>query len=110
MEPKEDAIVDIPKSRLSFFGGAGKMLLPSAATAAAAIEKIPAGKLMTTNLLCQNLTRQFNVRGTCPVTTQKPFRQSPVIPATKLLTGESSKRMEDSSLDFPAAQTAKQNA
>ena len=71
MEPKEDAIVDIPKERLSFFGGAGKMLLPSPATVAAAIEKIPAGKLITTNLLCQKLTQQFDVRGTCPVTTQK---------------------------------------
>ncbi len=28
MEPKEDAIVDIPKDRMRFFGGAGKMLLP----------------------------------------------------------------------------------
>ena len=27
MKPKEDAIVDIPKGRLRFFGGAGKMLL-----------------------------------------------------------------------------------
>jgi hypothetical protein len=26
MEPNEDAIVDIPKDRLRFFGGAGKML------------------------------------------------------------------------------------
>lgn len=32
MEIQEDAIVDIPKERLSFFGGEGKMLLPSAAT------------------------------------------------------------------------------
>ena len=71
MEPKEDAIVDIPKERLSFFGGAGKMLLPGPATVAALIEKTPAGRLITTNLLCRKLARQFNVRGTCPVTTQK---------------------------------------
>ena len=71
MAPEEDVIVDIPKERLSFFGGAGKMLLPSPATVAAQIEKMPAGTLITTNLLYQKLTRQFNVRGTCPVTTQK---------------------------------------
>ena len=74
MEPKEDVIVDIPKERLSFFGGAGKMLLPSAATVAAQIEKMPAGTLITINLLCQKLTQQFNVRGTCPVTTQKALQ------------------------------------
>ncbi len=47
------------------------MLLPGPATVAALIEKTPAGRLITTNLLCQKLARQFNVRGTCPVTTQK---------------------------------------
>jgi hypothetical protein len=29
MEPQEDVIVDIPKDRVKFFGGTGKMLLPS---------------------------------------------------------------------------------
>jgi alkylated DNA nucleotide flippase Atl1 len=71
MEPKEDVIVDIPEERLGFFGGAGKMLLPGPATVAALIEKTPVGRLITTNLLCQKLARQFNVRGTCPVTTRK---------------------------------------
>jgi hypothetical protein len=74
MEPKHDAIVEIPKDRLRFFGGAGKMLLPSPATVAAEIEKVPPRKLITTNLLCQKLTQQFNVRGTCPVTTQKALQ------------------------------------
>jgi 6-O-methylguanine DNA methyltransferase, DNA binding domain len=74
MEPKEDTIVEIPKDRLRFFGGAGKMLLPSPATVAAEIEKVPPRKLITTNLLCQKLTQQFNVRGTCPVTTQKALQ------------------------------------
>ena len=41
MQPKEDAIVDIPEDRLRFFGGAGKMLLPGPATVAALIEKVP---------------------------------------------------------------------
>lgn len=75
MEPKIDAIVDIPKDRLRFFGGAGKMLLPSPATVAAFMEKIPAHKLITTNLICQKLAEQFNVRGTCPVTTQKALHE-----------------------------------
>ena len=69
MEPKEDAIVDIPKDRLRFFGGPGKMLLPGPATVAALIDKVPAHKLITINLLCQKLT--FNVRGKSPVTTQR---------------------------------------
>jgi hypothetical protein len=74
MDPNEDAIVDIPKDRIKFFGGAGKMLLPGPVTVAAAIGKIPAHKLITTNLICQKLAQQFNVRGTCPVTTQKALQ------------------------------------
>jgi hypothetical protein len=74
MEPKEDTIVDIPEERLRFFGGAGKMLLPGPATVAAAIDKVHEHKLITTNLLCQTLAQQFNVRGTCPVTTQRALQ------------------------------------
>ena len=74
MEPQEDAIVEIPKERVRFFGGTGKMLLPSPATVAALIKKIPEHKLITTNLLCQELTNQFKVQGTCPVTTQKALQ------------------------------------
>ena len=84
MERKEDAIVDIPKDRLRFFGGAGKMLLPGPATVAALIEKVPARKLVTTNLLCQKLTQQFNVRGTCPVTTQKALQAVAHDPSNKV--------------------------
>ena len=74
MEPLEDVIVEIPKDRLKFFGGTGKMLLPSPATVAALIRKIPKHKLITTNLLCKELSDQFKVRGTCPVTTQKALQ------------------------------------
>ena len=74
MKPQEDAIVDIPDNRIKFFGGTGKMLLPSAATVAALIKKVPKHKLITTNLLCQELTHQFKVKGTCPVTTQKALQ------------------------------------
>jgi alkylated DNA nucleotide flippase Atl1 len=69
-----DAIVDIPENRIKFFGGKGKMLLPCPATVAALIEKIPAKKLITTNLICKELTKKFNVQGTCPVTTKKALQ------------------------------------
>jgi hypothetical protein len=74
MEPPEDQIVDIPKERFKFFGGPGKMLLPGPATLAALVKKIPEHKLVTTNQLCQELTEQFKVRGTCPVTTQQALQ------------------------------------
>jgi alkylated DNA nucleotide flippase Atl1 len=74
MELQEDVIVDIPENRIRFFGGSGKMLLPSPATVAALIKEIPANKLVTTELLRQKLTAQFNVQGTCPVTTQKAIQ------------------------------------
>jgi alkylated DNA nucleotide flippase Atl1 len=74
MEPQEDTVVDIPKDRLKFFGGAGKMLLPGPATVAALIANVPAHKLITTNLICQKLAQQFNVRGTCPITTRKALQ------------------------------------
>jgi 6-O-methylguanine DNA methyltransferase, DNA binding domain len=74
VEPMEDCIVDIPKNRLGFFGGPGKMLLPGPATVAALIKKVPARKLITTNLICQKLTQQFDVQGTCPVTTQRALQ------------------------------------
>jgi hypothetical protein len=74
MHPPEDLIVDIPEERSKFFGGAGKMLLPGPATVAALIKKVPEHKLITTNLLCRELTDEFKVRGTCPVTTQKAIQ------------------------------------
>ena len=70
----EDAIVDIPENRLRYFGGPGKMLLPSPATIATLIEKIPENKLVTTDLLRQQLTSQFDVQGTCPITTQRSLQ------------------------------------
>lgn len=74
MELQEDAIVDIPENRIKFFGGPGKMLLPSPATVATMIQKIPEHQLLTTSLLRKQLTTQFNVQGTCPVTTQKALQ------------------------------------
>jgi alkylated DNA nucleotide flippase Atl1 len=50
------------------------MLLPSRATVAAMIKIIPENKLMTTGLLCKELANQFQVQGTCPVTTKKALQ------------------------------------
>jgi alkylated DNA nucleotide flippase Atl1 len=75
MLPQEDVVVEIPEGRLKFFGGAGKMLLPSPTTVAALIKKIPEHKLITTSLLCKALSERFKVRGTCPVTTQKALQE-----------------------------------
>ena len=71
---QEDEIVDIPPNRVKFFGTTGKMLLPSPATVEALIQKIPENKLITTDLLRKKLTDQFNVQGTCPVTTKKALQ------------------------------------
>ncbi len=68
---QKDEIVDIPPNRIRYFGGTGKMLLPSPATIASLIQRIPESKLLTTDLLRRQLTQQFNVEGTCPVTTKK---------------------------------------
>ena len=66
-----DEIVDIPENREKFFGGPGKMLLPSPAAVESVLIVIPPHRLLTTGQLRQELTRKFGVQGTCPVTTQK---------------------------------------
>ncbi len=71
---QQDRIVDIPPNRVKFFGCTGKMLLPSPATVAAVIKRIPSRQLITTELLRKTLTAQFEVEGTCPVTTQKALQ------------------------------------
>jgi hypothetical protein len=74
MFQQTDEIVDIPPNRVKFFGTTGKMLLPCPATIAAVIAKIPPHKLITTELLRKELTGQFHVEGTCPVTTKKSLK------------------------------------
>ncbi|GCE28756.1 hypothetical protein KDA_42400 [Dictyobacter alpinus] len=71
---QEDKIVDIPAERIKFFGGPGKMLLPCPATIAAVIMSIPEQQLMTTNQLTKTLTAQFEVEGTCPITTKNSLK------------------------------------
>jgi hypothetical protein len=74
MEWQADEIVEIPPNRVRYFGGTGKMLLPCPATVAALIGKIPERKLMTTDLLRDVLTEEFDVQGVCPVTTRKALK------------------------------------
>jgi hypothetical protein len=74
MELQEDAIVDISPAREKFFGCSGKMLLPSPKTVAAFIQKLPAHKLITTDLLRKKLAEQFEVQVTCPVTLKKALQ------------------------------------
>lgn len=71
---QEDAFIDIKESQLRYFGGPGKMLLPSVGTVASLIRRVPPGQLLTTSGLRQELARQFGVQGTCPVTTKNALR------------------------------------
>ena len=74
MIQEHDEIVDIPPHRVRYFGGTGKMLLPSPTTIANIIKRIPESKLLTTDLLRQQLTEQFHVEGTCPITTKNSLK------------------------------------
>lgn len=74
MLASDDAIVDIPENRVKFFGGTGKMLLPSPATVAAVIKRVPEKQVITTVMLRQTLTEEFEVEGACPITTQKALQ------------------------------------
>lgn len=69
-----DIIVDIPPERVRFFGGNGKMLLPSVTTLMLLIASIPPQQVLTTDQIRKHLTKRYNVRGTCPVTTQKALK------------------------------------
>lgn len=71
MHPTQDMIVDIPENRVKFFGTTGKMLLPCPQTIASLLKQIPRRRVITTALLREKLTEQFNVEGTCPETTKK---------------------------------------
>ncbi len=72
---QQDAFKEIAERQIAYFGGPGKMLLPSPATVAAFIKKIPKGKLVTTDVLRKLLAQQCGVQGTCPVTTRIALRE-----------------------------------
>jgi alkylated DNA nucleotide flippase Atl1 len=67
----ENHFKDIAPQQIAYFGGPGKMLIPSRATVEAMIRRIPRSKVLTTDLLRQRLADDFEVQGTCPVTTRK---------------------------------------
>lgn len=74
MEPHDEAIVEIPANRVKYFGTTGKMLLPSPAAIEAILNRIPQQKLITTELLRDELAEEFEVEAVCPVTTQKSLK------------------------------------
>jgi len=74
MEPQTDVIVAIAKHRERYFGGAGKMLIPSPATVAAQIRRIPDHQLMSKEVLQAKLAEQFQVQVTCPFATKKALQ------------------------------------
>ena len=71
MSLDQDEIVEIPANRVKFFGGQGQMLLPSKTTVASVLLQVPRNRLVTIRILCQVLSKKFNVKGTCPITTKK---------------------------------------
>ena len=73
-ELTKDLIVDIPQEREKFFGCSGKMLLPCPATVASLIDEVPAGRLITTNLLRAELARRKGVQATCPPSAQRALK------------------------------------
>jgi len=71
---QQDIIKDISESQIGYFGGPGKMVCPSRATVEALVRRIPESRIITTDLLRQELAEQFNVQGACPVTTHKALQ------------------------------------
>lgn len=75
MDNDVDAFKDIAPAQYRYFGGPGRMLLPSPATVAALLQRVPRRRLITTDQLRQALAAQFGVQGTCPVTTRKALEK-----------------------------------
>ena len=71
---EQDVIVDIKENQYGYFGGPGKMLLPSRATVESMIRRVPPSMVITTDLLRKKMAEEFDVRGTCPVTTRKALQ------------------------------------
>jgi alkylated DNA nucleotide flippase Atl1 len=67
----DDLIVEISEQRKKFFGCSGKMLVPCPATIAALLEEVPAGRLITTELIRKLLAERFGVQAICPAATNK---------------------------------------
>ena len=63
-----------PKRPRKIFWWYGKNAVTQSCDRGSPDKENPKRKLITTNLLRQELTDQFKVRGTCPVTTQKALQ------------------------------------
>jgi len=67
-KPELPILAQIPKSLHQRFGK-GKLLIPSEKDVAAVIRKIPKGKLMTEDLICEHLARQYRAKVASPTIT-----------------------------------------
>jgi hypothetical protein len=74
MDASQDIVVAISPEREKFFGRSGTMLIPCPATVAAFIQELPANKLITTELLRQELAMRHQADVTCPAAMQKALR------------------------------------
>lgn len=71
MQYQDDLIENISKDLERFFGVSGKILKPSPITVAEMIKHVPAGKLITTDILRQELAFDFEVEITDPYETKR---------------------------------------
>lgn len=106
MENQEDLILDIKPAQERYFGGPGKILLPSRATVAARIDQIPPGSVLTTDRLRHELADQFGVQGTCPVTTKKALQALAANPGASVPIWRVVKQKGDLLAYFPGGQAA----
>jgi hypothetical protein len=74
MDASQDIVVAISPEREKFFGRSGTMLIPSPETVAAFIQELPTNKLITTELLRQELAMRHQADVTCPAAMQKALR------------------------------------
>ena len=65
---KTPKIVDVPPKMVKFYGP-GKMLHPDREMVEAAIRSVPPGRLVTIDVLCQVMARQYGTDVTCPMRT-----------------------------------------
>jgi len=71
MEYQDDIIEEISKDMAKRFGISGMMLKPSPVTIANMVKQVPAGRLISTDILRQELALQFEVAMTDPFGTTR---------------------------------------
>lgn len=70
----QDEIVPVPATMEKFFGGRGDMLRPTAETVAQLVQQVPAGKIVTLEMLRNKLAQDFQVFTACPAATVKALK------------------------------------